>query len=155
MIPENFPFLNKVLSFLVTLSFILMIAVVVLQVVARYALPWSPNWTEELARFSFIYMVSLGAGLAIKDREYVSVDTLQEYVSPTVKKYLEVSILVLIFLFMAVMFYFSLPLVKIVQIRQSPAMGLNMAIMYLSMSAMGLFTSLYAAFQLIQRLKQP
>jgi TRAP-type transport system small permease protein len=149
-----FPFLDKALSFLVTTSFALMIAVVVLQVVARYALPWAPNWTEELARFCFIYMVSLGAGLAIKEREYVSVDTLFEYLSPSAKKRLELLILAFIVLLMTVMFFFSIPLVKIVQIRQSPAMGLTMSFMYLSMSAMGLFVSLYAGRQFFLRLKQ-
>lgn len=149
-----FPYLDKVLSFLVTTSFALMIVVVVLQVVARYALPWSPNWTEELARFCFIYMVSLGAGLAIKEREYVSVDTLFEYLSPMAKKGLELLILALIVLLMMVMFFYSIPLVKIVQIRQSPAMGLTMSYMYFAMSAMGLFVSLYAGRQFFLRLKQ-
>jgi TRAP-type C4-dicarboxylate transport system permease small subunit len=55
MIKTHFPYLDKVLSFLVVSSFILMIAVVILQILARYALPWSPNWTEEMARFCFIY----------------------------------------------------------------------------------------------------
>ncbi|WP_114748345.1 TRAP transporter small permease [Pleomorphovibrio marinus] len=149
-----FPYLDKTLSFLVTTSFALMIGVVVLQVVARYALPWAPNWTEELARFCFIYMVSLGAGLAIKEREYVSVDTLLEYLSPKAKKGLELLILALIVLLMTVMFFYSIPLVKIVQIRQSPAMGFTMSFMYLSMSAMGLFVSLYAGRQFLLRLKQ-
>ena len=65
--------IDKILEWAVTVSFMLMIITVVIQVVARYALPWSPHWTEEMARFCFIYMVSLGAGLAIKERAYINV----------------------------------------------------------------------------------
>lgn len=74
MTKSPFPTLDKVLGFLINLSFILMIAVVLLQVIARYLLPWAPNWTEELARFCFIYLVSMGAALAVKDNGYVSVN---------------------------------------------------------------------------------
>ena len=44
-------FLDKILEWSVVVSFMLMIVVVMIQVIARYALPWSPHWTEEMARF--------------------------------------------------------------------------------------------------------
>lgn len=47
-----------------------MLAVLILscliQVVARYLLPSSPPWTEELARFAFIWSSSLGAAVALE-----------------------------------------------------------------------------------------
>jgi TRAP-type transport system small permease protein len=153
MIKTHFPYLDKVLSFLVVSSFILMIAVVILQILARYALPWSPNWTEELARFCFIYMVSLGAGLAIQDRGYVSVNTLLDRLSPFARKRLEIMILIFVIILMLTMFVVSIPLAQIVSLQISPAMQLNMSIMYGSMACMGLFVSIYSVLQLLERIK--
>lgn len=153
MIKTHFPYLDKVLSFLVVSSFILMIAVVILQILARYALPWSPNWTEEMARFCFIYMVSLGAGLGIQDRGYVSVNTLLDKLRPSARKRLEIIILIFVIILMLTMFVVSIPLAQIVSLQISPAMQLNMSIMYLSMSCMGLFVSIYSILQLLERIK--
>lgn len=147
-------FLDSVLSFLVIISFLLMIGVVVLQILARYALPWSPEWTEEMARFCFIYLVSLGAGLAIKERLYVSVDFLLDKLTPTARRVLEIGILVLIVVFMFTMAVVSLPLVQIVSLQRSPAMQLNMSWMYAAMAFMGFFVGLYGSFQLLKRIKQ-
>lgn len=153
MIKTHFPYLDKVLSFLVVSSFILMIAVVILQILARYALPWSPNWTEELARFCFIYMVSLGAGLAVQDRGYVSVNTLLDRLAPSARKRLEIIILIVVIILMLTMFIVSIPLAQIVSLQISPAMQLNMSIMYGSMACMGLFVSIYSILQLLERIK--
>lgn len=153
MIRTHFPYLDKVLSFLVVTSFLLMIAVVILQILARYALPWSPNWTEEMARFCFIYMVSLGAGLAIQDRGYVSVNTLLDRLGLAARKRLEIVIMILVIVLMFTMFVVSIPLVQIVGLQTSAAMQLNMSVMYLSMTCMGLFVSIYSIFQLLERLK--
>ncbi|EON75264.1 TRAP-type C4-dicarboxylate transport system, small permease component [Lunatimonas lonarensis] len=146
-------FLDRVLSFFTVISFGLMIAVVLLQILARYALPWSPEWTEEMARFCFIYLVSLGAGLALKDRLYVSVDFLLEQLAPAKRKVLEIGILSIIVLLMATMAVVSIPLVYIVRIQQSPAMQFNMALMYASMALMGVFVGIYGVVQLIERIK--
>ena len=153
MIKSHFPYLDKVLSFLVVSSFVLMIAVVILQILARYALPWSPNWTEEMARFCFIYMVSLGAGLAIQDNGYVSVNTLLDRLGLRSRKRLEITILIFVIILMATMFIVSIPLVRIVTLQTSAAMQLNMSIMYGSMTCMGFFVSIYSIFQLFERIK--
>lgn len=151
MTKSPFPTLDKVLGFLVNLSFILMIAVVLLQVIARYLLPWAPNWTEELARFCFIYLVSMGAALAVKDNGYVSVNFLLDRLSPKYKSLLENIILVCIIGLMFTQFVVSLPLMEIVSIQKSPSMNLNMAFMYGAMAIMGLSVAFYSTLKLIQK----
>ncbi|MFO7825413.1 MAG: TRAP transporter small permease [Cyclobacterium sp.] len=153
MIKTHFPVLDKILGFFLNLSFVLMIAVVLLQIIARYALPWSPNWTEELARFCFIYLVSIGAALAVKDKGYVSVNTFLDRLSPKAKSKMEAFILVFIIALMFTQFVFSLPLMDIVTLQKSPSLNLNMAFMYGSMAIMGFFVSLYSIFELLKKFK--
>ena len=142
--------LDKVLDWAVIGCFILMILTVCLQVFARYALPWSPPWTEELARFAFIYMVSLGAGLAIKDRSYVNVDILLQSLGERKRVILDSFILMLIILLMGLMLWYSIPLIRIVQLQQSASLKINMALIYLSMFFMALLVILYAYLELIK-----
>lgn len=140
--------LDNVLEWAVTASFMLMIVVVMIQVIARYALPWSPHWTEELARFCFSYVVSLGAGLAVKDRAYVNVTILLDRFSGPAKFYMDSIILLGIILLMVCMFIYSLPLIEIVSLQRSAALQVNMAFIYFSMTAMSFFITLYAGAQL-------
>ncbi|MGY6742590.1 MAG: TRAP transporter small permease [Cecembia sp.] len=146
--------LDKVLDWAVIGCFILMILTVCLQVFARYALPWSPPWTEELARFAFIYMVSLGAGLAIKDRSYVNVDLLFHTLTAKQKIILDSFILMLIILLMGLMLGYAIPLVQIVKLQQSASLKLNMAFVYFSMCCMAALVLLYALRELQKNIHQ-
>ncbi|MEX2594664.1 MAG: TRAP transporter small permease [Anditalea sp.] len=147
-------FLDKILEWAVTLSFMVMIIVVMIQIIARYALPWSPHWTEELARFCFIYMVSLGAGLAIKDRAYVNVTTFLNKFTGKTRFYLDSSILIGILVLMLFMLIYSIPLLKIVSLQNSAALQINMALIYCSMTGMSLFVMLYSLVQLKANFKK-
>ena len=49
-------------------------ACVLLQIVARLALPAAPSWTEEAARLCFVWAVGCAGGLALRDRAYVAFD---------------------------------------------------------------------------------
>ena len=67
---------DRVLTVGTMVSFTIMISVVLLQILARYALPVSVHWTEEAARFSFLYTVAFASGLAMRNKAYVNVDLL-------------------------------------------------------------------------------
>jgi TRAP-type C4-dicarboxylate transport system permease small subunit len=146
--------LDKVLEWAVIGSFILMILTVCLQVFARYALPWSPPWTEELARFAFIYMVSLGAGLAIKDRSYVNVDLLFNSLAEKQKILLDNIILILISLLMVIMLWHAFPLVQIVKLQRSASLKINMAVVYFSMCFMAALVLMFALRELQKNIHQ-
>ncbi len=145
--------IEKVLEGAVICSFGVMMLSVCLQVVSRYALPWSPSWTEELARFCFIYMVSLGAGLAIKDKSYVRVGVIFDRLTPKSRIILENCILSFIGLLMGTMLVYSVPLIRIVTLQQSASMKLNMGFVYFSMFAMSALILWYTIKEIISNSK--
>lgn len=63
---------------------------VLVQVISRNFLPNAPSWTEELARYSFIYMVAFGGGLAALKHEFVNVNFLSDYLEAKSPKALKV-----------------------------------------------------------------
>ena len=65
------------------------------QVISRNFLPNAPSWTEELARYSFIYMVAFGVGLAALKHEFVNVEFLGDFLKAKNQKALDVLNLVI------------------------------------------------------------
>jgi len=71
---------------------------VLFQVFSRYVLGASYSWTEELARFSLIWMVILGAAYLNAQREHLSMDFLYQKLSNANK--IKTSILIEVFIFL-------------------------------------------------------
>jgi TRAP-type C4-dicarboxylate transport system permease small subunit len=81
------------------LIFGLLVLDVLWQVFSRYILNTSFSWTEELARFSLIWLSILGAAYLNARREHLSMDYLYGKFSDTTKKKVSIFIEILIFLF--------------------------------------------------------
>ena len=65
----------KLLSWLLVISVAILIIPVSLQIFSRYtALIPSYIWTEEMARFFFIWMIMLGAMVGIRDSSHFDID---------------------------------------------------------------------------------
>jgi TRAP-type C4-dicarboxylate transport system permease small subunit len=52
---------------------------VLIQVIARTFFPETPSWTEEVARYLFIFMVAFGSSAAVHQKEFVGLDTIGPY----------------------------------------------------------------------------
>lgn len=65
---------------------------VLIQVIARTFLPVAPNWTEEAARYLFIYMVAFAGNAAVITDEYVGVEMLTELFPQIVQKTIKLAI---------------------------------------------------------------
>lgn len=65
----------RVLDVLSILCLLVLVVLVFLQVVFRYVHIPSP-WTEELARFAFIYVTFLGSVIALRDGTHIEIDAL-------------------------------------------------------------------------------
>lgn len=61
--------------FLVLFS-VLMVSVIFIQVIMRYAFDSSLSWSEELARYSFIWVVYIGISYGVKKQRHIKVDLL-------------------------------------------------------------------------------
>jgi len=73
----------RLLKFVLTVLLFLLVVPVTLQIVARYT-EFIPRyiWTEEAARFLFIWIIMLGASIAVRDRTHFDVDILPKPTTP-------------------------------------------------------------------------
>ena len=114
---------NTFMSYVGLLCLAGFIISVLVQVISRTFLPKTPSWTEELARYMFIYMVAFGSSVAVHKKEFVAVDLVVDFLPATVRKVIELLISVLGF--------------AIIEYRMvSTAMQIPMQYVYLSMIIM-------------------
>ncbi len=129
-------------------SFIALIAVVFLQVFARFALPKVPHWTEEASRIFFIYTVCFAGGLAVRDKAYVNVDLIINRFPTRFRAFMQLLLDGLIAGFMAVVLYYSFPFIEIGTIQKSPALRITMSYLFASMTLLSGTVILYTLYDM-------
>lgn len=54
----------------------LIVSTIFIEVIRRSVLAYSSVWTEEIARYAFIYIAYIGASAAIKERAHIRIDVI-------------------------------------------------------------------------------
>lgn len=111
------------------------VALVFLQVIMRYVFSSSLSWSEELARYLFLWQIWLGASYAVKERKHLRIEAVQSMIkSASGKIRFELVALFLWLVFSIFMVYKGGELVKLLFVRGqvSPAMRVPMAYAYAS-----------------------
>ncbi|MEA4848234.1 MAG: TRAP transporter small permease [Clostridiaceae bacterium] len=77
------------------------------QVISRYLLSSSIMWTDEIGRYTFIWIVYLGAVVAFKKRTHLVVDIFTQKMPPKLQFYLNLFFQIVIMLFLLLVFIFG------------------------------------------------
>lgn len=104
-------FLNERLEeiFLVILM-VAAVIIVTMQVLTRYLLKIPLPWSEEIARYMFLWLTWVGAAYATKERKHVRIDIVYNSLKPGAKKICDVISTLVWIGFLAMMSYLSLKL---------------------------------------------
>ena len=125
---------NKFMSYLGLICLGGFIISVLIQVISRTFLPKTPSWTEELARYLFIYMVAFGASVAVHKKEFVAVDLIIDFLPKIIRKLIELVINIVLLLFVIFVLLKSVLSFAILEYRMvSTAMQVPMQYVYFSM----------------------
>jgi C4-dicarboxylate transporter DctQ subunit len=65
--------------------YVLLVLTMATEVIRREVFAYSSIWGEEIVRYSFIYLVWIGASSAVKERAHIRIDVLLHYVPSVVK----------------------------------------------------------------------
>lgn len=123
-------FVNRLSVLLISLLLALMCILVFGNVVLRYMFNSGITWSEEMARFLFVWMIFLGAILGLKDNEHLGVDMFVKKASPKFKKILYVicNLLILYSLILLLNGSWKLTLLSVDSV--APATGLPYSYFY-------------------------
>jgi TRAP-type C4-dicarboxylate transport system permease small subunit len=115
-----------ILGFLLSL----MTIVVFLQVIFRYILDQPLSWSEEMARYLFVWLSILGAALGVQKKGHFGLDFFQRMMPERLKGVLGQVIQWLMIMVTLIILYQGIILVRMTRPQESPAMALSMAWAY-------------------------
>lgn len=117
---------------LVTLILLTLIIVVFIQVFSRYVLNDPKTWTEELARYLFVWLVFTGSAVVFRENRHLSIDYFVSFFPTKVRRIVSVVINVIIAIFIVMALYHSNRLLTITSYQTSPTLMVPMSWIYLS-----------------------
>jgi len=114
-------------DYVIATLFAATIVVITAQVVWRYALDNPLVWTEEAARYLFVWMTFLGAALAVRDGTHIRVPLLIDRLPAKVRRVVNVVQLVLMVLLMVFLAWLGVLWVRTNAGSRTPALGLPLS----------------------------
>jgi len=103
-----------------------------LQVIFRYLFNSPLFWSEELSRYCFVWIVFVGAAIAMKRGAHIGVDYFEMKLPSRFKNYLKIAINILIISFLVIIIYQSILVVIVNMSQHSPAIRIPMGLIYLA-----------------------
>ena len=141
---------------LVVACFAYMTLAVLAQVFGRYVFNYSISWTEETARYAQIWVVLMGAGIAMRRGLHVAVDALAAMLPLGWARALSLLIAAGALWFLGVVVYGSLPLIELGWLFEtSPVLQFPMWIIYLSLPLGAVYFALELVARVVERWDRP
>lgn len=121
-------------EYILVSSLVFTVFLIFIQIIMRYVFHHSLSWSEELARYIFLWQIWLGASYAVKEHRHLRIEAFKDMLPKNVQKYAELLTLLIWFGFSIFLAYKGSQLTSILIKRGqvSPAMRMPMAYAYSS-----------------------
>jgi len=120
-----------------------MTVVVFLQVLYRYVFAQSLQWSEELARYLFVWLSIFGAALALQKKGHFGLDLFYKMLSTRWQRVMKFPVVLLMGIVIFVILFQGIILVQKTALQESPAMGISMAWAYASLPVGGALMAIH------------
>lgn len=137
--------IDTLLDWVLTLIMTIMLVVVSAQVWYRFVLNNPLAWSEEVARYLFVWISFLGSAVGVRMHVHLGIDLIDKALSPRGRKIMTIVVNLLIQIFLVVVIVWGIKILKVVQFQKSASMGIPMTYPYLAVpvgSALMLLNSL-------------
>ncbi|MBN1827838.1 MAG: TRAP transporter small permease [Deltaproteobacteria bacterium] len=136
--------LRKLLFVISVTGMGLMLALIFMQVINRYVLGFVFSWTEELARFLFVWVVFIGGALIMGEDGHMAVKLLPEILKKTkAGLILDIVISIASAAFVLIMIFYGTRMSKMMMFQTAPGLGIPMGIVYAIIPVSGLLMLFY------------
>jgi TRAP-type C4-dicarboxylate transport system permease small subunit len=148
---------NRLEEILLVSSLAFTVGLIFIQVLMRYVFQNSLSWSEELARYLFLWQIWLGASFAVKEQAHLRIGALVDNVPPKAKRAMEFAALLAWFafsLFLAVKGS-ELALLLLKRGQVSPAMRMPMAYAYASVPVGSALMAIRLVEEMVRFFRRP
>jgi len=118
---------------IVLITYSSIVVLTTMQVLSRYVLEHSIPWTEELARYCFMWLIYVGMVIGLHRGTHASVDVLASMIKGVPRKIVLVCIHLISIALFAVLLYQGWLLFLMVQGQATPALRISMMLPYFSL----------------------
>ncbi|MFZ5942612.1 MAG: TRAP transporter small permease [Bacillota bacterium] len=108
-----------------------------LQVIFRYVFAYPLIWTEEVARFMFVWLTFLGSAAAIRTKNHIAMDLLVNFFPQKMQKFVNLLALAIFFGFCLLLIKQGIFLTTMNMEQTSDALGIPMGYPYLAIPVGG------------------
>lgn len=140
-------------TLILTIAAVTMIVSMVFQVVFRFIFHAPLYWTEELSRYSFVYIVFIGAAWAGRQEMHLGVDYFTSKLPESASRYLNVIMDILIMVFSAIIVFAGAEVIPVNFRQLSPALKIPMGAVYAAIPTGFLLLFLYYLDHLIRDMR--
>lgn len=141
--------IDKATILVLLVLFCVMVSITFAQVFARYVLSSPLFWSEELARYCFVWIVFIGAAAALKRGSHIGVDYFVKRWSKPVINKISIPVKMLIAFFLAIVIINAIPVIRSNMSQRSPAVGLQMGVVYLAIPIGAAIMLVYTVDELV------
>lgn len=145
--------LEKFILGILALLFATMVIALFYQIVMRFIFQSANTWSEELTRYSFIWMSMLGSAIATRRSRNMDVDFLVNKMPKMMKIVNSFITKGLIIAFLLVIVIYGISLVSMTYKQLSPGLRVPMAYMYASVPTGGILMLLFTVEIIINNIK--
>lgn len=146
--------LEKIQLTIGVISLSIFFIAIIIQIVTRH-LGIAVIWTEEVANYSFIWSVFMGAAVMVNKKEHFSFDFLSQKLEGKSKSALMIVIDSIVLLFALALFYYGIEAVKnFWNYNWASLPDMKMGYVWISIPIMGLTMAIYSVSHVINSVKE-
>lgn len=122
--------INEVALTICEIAMVVMVLVVFLQILSRTFIGSSFSWTEELARYLFIFFVLIGGGVVIGSKSHIAIDIIYNKLGTKGRKILCILSFLVVVIIAFILLTRGMELVSKTMVQKSPALQIPMGYIY-------------------------
>jgi len=130
----------------------MMLITILLQIFTRTFSKVPFSWTDELARFSFIWYCFLGSVLTMYKKMHLGIDYFESKMNQKAKFANRIFVYSIEIIFGLLLAIYGFKLLSIIKIQKSPIMRIQMKYIYLSLPVSGVFYTILGINELVSHL---
>jgi len=131
MLDKLFTGLRAVLYWFSVAAMSVMLVVIFAQVVSRYVFNWTPEWSEELARYLFVWVVFIGSALIMGESGHLAVQFVPNHFKGTATgKLMEIIINLSGYVFILILLTQGAKMTRVMTFQISPGLEIPMSWVY-------------------------
>lgn len=147
-------FITKTIHFLLIILTSLLILDVFAQVVFRYVLAKSLDWSEEVARYMIVYITFLGSAQLIGEKGHIAVDFVLQKFPLKTQKYVHLLITLLMLSACMILLVFGAKFAYLSRTGFTTATQISFVWIYMVLPIMGFISSFYLVTDIFNQIRR-